>query len=175
VGFKAFNPAHLLAIPESLVGNLAGNMTAPLINRSAIEAQYRTADAKQVQAIIQYERSILQAFTDVSNQLANLTNMKNAYNLRSQQVKRLSNSVDLSTVLFKAARADYVEVLLTRRDLLEAQLELIERRKLLQQSVVNLYQALGGGWRSGQPATPQGKASAGTSKTVSTASRSKTK
>lgn len=155
LGFKAFNPAHLLDIPESLVGGLAGNVAAPLINRAAIEAQYRTADAKQVQAIIQYERSILQAFTDVTNQLANITNMRNAYQLRAQQVSRLSNSVELSTILFKAARADYVEVLLTRRDLLESQLELIERRKLMQQSVVNLYQALGGGWRSGPvpPAT----------------------
>lgn len=147
VGYNAFNPAHLLSTPESLIGNLAGNLTAPLLNRSAIEAQYGTANAQQIQALIRYEQSVLQAFTDVSNQLANLKNMQNAYEVRSKQVDKLQNSVELSNVLFRSARADYVEVLLTRRDLLEAEMEVIERRKLLQQSVVNLYQALGGGWR----------------------------
>lgn len=152
VGFNAFNPAHFLKTPESLIFGLAGNLTAPLLNRTAIEAQYGTANAKQVQAIITYERAILQAFTDVANQVANLTNMRNAYAVRSQQVDKLVQSVEMSNLLFRAARADYVEVLLTQRDLLEAEMELIERRKLQLQAVVNLYQALGGGWRPKQPA-----------------------
>lgn len=148
VGYSSFNPATLLNTPDSLAYGLGGSLTAPLLNRAAIEAQYGSANARQVQAIIKYERTLLQAFTDVSNQLSNLENMTSGYDVRSRQVGKLQNSVDLSNMLFKAARADYVEVLLTRRDLLEAELELIERRKLLQQSVVNLYQALGGGWRS---------------------------
>lgn len=147
LGFNAFNPAHLLEAPESLAYGLAGGLTAPLLNRAAIEAQYRSADARQLQAIIKYERALLQAFTDVTNELANLANMKTAFEGRVQQAKRLSKAVEMSTVLFKAARADYVEVLLTRRDLLDAEMEVIERRKLLQQAVVNLYQALGGGWQ----------------------------
>lgn len=148
IGYNAFNPTHLLKTPDSLIYNLAGNLVAPLLNRAAIEAQYSSANARQVQALIKYEQTILQAFTDVSNQLSNVDKIKSGYELRSQQVAKLSSSVEMSNVLFRAARADYVEVLLTRRDLLEAEMELIERRKLLQQSVVNLYQALGGGWRS---------------------------
>jgi len=50
-------------------------------------------------------------------------------------------------VLFRSARADYMEVLLTRRDSLDAQMELIETKKRLLQATVNIYQALGGGWR----------------------------
>jgi NodT family efflux transporter outer membrane factor (OMF) lipoprotein len=147
VGFNAFNPAHLLN-PGSIIYGLAGNLTAPVLNRAAIEAEYGSANARQLQAVIRYERTILQAFVDVANQVANLQNMQQGYEARSQQVGKLSKSVEMSTLLFRAARADYVEVLLTRRDLLEAEMELIERRKLLQQSVVNLYQALGGGWRT---------------------------
>ena len=147
-GFKAFNPAHLLAIPESLAAALGGNLIAPVLNRAAIEAEYRSADARQLSAVIGYERAVLQAFTDVTNQLANLENVQAGYAVRAKQVEKLKRSVEMSTVLFKAARADYVEVLLVRRDLLEAEMEVIERRKLLQQAVVNLYQALGGGWRT---------------------------
>jgi NodT family efflux transporter outer membrane factor (OMF) lipoprotein len=147
-GFRSFNPAHLLAIPESIAAAVGGGLTAPVLNRAAIEAEYRSADARQLAAVITYERAVLQAFTDVTNQLANLENVKAAYATRAKQVERLKGTVEMSTVLFKAARADYVEVLLVRRDLLEAEMEVIERRKLLQQAVVNLYQALGGGWRT---------------------------
>lgn len=52
-------------------------------------------------------------------------------------------------ILFQSARADYMEVLLTRRDALDAKMELIETRKRQWLAVINLYQALGGGWRSG--------------------------
>jgi outer membrane protein TolC len=120
------------------------------LNRAGIEAQYVSADALQVQAVIRYEQAVLQAVTDVTTQLTNVTNIQASYATRTQQVGRLTKSVEMSTVLFKAARADYVEVLLVRRDLLEAEFELIERRMELQQAVVGLYQALGGGWREAQ-------------------------
>lgn len=146
LGLGAFNPAHLLD-PGSIVGGLAGSLSAPLLNRAAIEAQYQSADARQLQALIRYEQSVLQAVTDVTTQLANLDNIQASYDTRAQQVARLEKSVEMSMLLFRAARADYVEVLLTRRDLLEAEIELIERRMQLRQAVVGLYQALGGGWR----------------------------
>jgi hypothetical protein len=63
LGYGAFNPVHLLATPESLLGNLAGNLVAPLLNRAGLEAQYRAAHARQLQAVFTYERALLQAFT----------------------------------------------------------------------------------------------------------------
>lgn len=149
VGYRAFNPEHLVATPESLVYNLAGNLTAPLLNRQAIEAQYRSANARQIQAVFNYERTLLQAFTDVANQLAMIKNLQQSYDLQAQQVDALTRSSEVSKVLFQSARADYMEVLLTRRDALDAEMELVETRKRQLQAMVNVYQALGGGWRSG--------------------------
>lgn len=148
VGYGSFNVAHLLATPESLIYNLAGNLTAPLLNRRAIEAQYRSANARQLQAVFNFERTLLQAFTDVANQLSMIENLQKGYDLQSQQVEALAKSSETSTFLFQSARADYMEVLLTRRDLLDAEMELIETRKRQWLAVVDLYQALGGGWRS---------------------------
>jgi outer membrane protein, multidrug efflux system len=150
VGYRAFNVQHLVATPDSLVYNLAGNLTAPLLNRTAIEAQYRAANAQQIQAVLTYEKTLLQAFTDVANQLALLKNLNDAYELRARQVDALTRSSETSMVLFQSARADYMEVLLTRRDALDAKMELIETRKQQWLAAVNLYQALGGGWRSGK-------------------------
>ena len=147
VGYDAFNLTHLVSTPESLVYNLAGNLVAPLLNRAAIEAQYRSANARQLQAVVTWERTVLQAFTDVVNQLAQLDNLSKTNALKARQVATLDEAVSVSNVLFQSARADYMEVLLTRRDALEAQLELIETQKRLQVAKVDLYQALGGGWR----------------------------
>ncbi|MBL9039274.1 MAG: efflux transporter outer membrane subunit [Archangium sp.] len=147
VGYRSFNLEHLVSTPESLLYNLAGNLVAPLLNRAAIEAEYRTANAKQIQAVFNYEKTLLQAYTDVASLLVGYANLQKGYELQSHQVEKLAESVEVSTMLFQAARADYMEVLLTRRDSLDAQLELVETRKNQLLSMVGLYQALGGGWR----------------------------
>lgn len=149
LGYNSFNLVHLVTTPESLLYNLAGNLTAPLLNRAAIEAQYRSANARQLQAVFSYERTLLQAFTEVANLLVTYDNVKKRYELERQQVDALKQSVDVSNVLFQSARADYMEVLLTRRDSLDAELELIETKRRLLHAMVNLYQSLGGGWELG--------------------------
>jgi outer membrane protein TolC len=59
----------------------------------------------------------------------------------------LTEGIEISNVLFRSARADYMEVLMTRRDSLEAEMELIETKQRQLRAMVALYQALGGGWR----------------------------
>ena len=148
LGYQSFNLAHLLATPAALAYRLAGGLVAPVLNRRAIIAQYRTANAMQLQAVIRYEQSVLRAFTDVANQLAIIENLQRSYELQQQQVDKLTSSVETSNLLFQSARADYMEVLLTRRDSLEAEMELVETKQQQFQTMVNLYQALGGGWQA---------------------------
>jgi multidrug efflux system outer membrane protein len=146
VGLQAFNPAFLTKIPESLLATLAGDLVAPLINRNAIKAFYYSASSKQVQDIYNYERTILNAFIEVANQVSNISNLKQGYDLKARQVQALTQSIDISTGLFKSARADYMEVLMTQRDALEARFDLVETRMQQLNARVNIYRALGGGW-----------------------------
>jgi len=148
-GYRSFNARHLVDTPASIFYGLAGNLTAPLLNRKGITAQYRSANARQLQAVFNFEKTLLQAFTDVVNQLATIDNLQKAYDLQSQQVEALARSSEICSILFQSARADYMEVLLTRRDSLQAQMELIDTKNRQFQAMVNVYQALGGGWRSG--------------------------
>ena len=53
VGYEAFNPKYLFLTPESLIDNVAGNLVAPLINKKAIQAEYLSANAKQLQSRLQ--------------------------------------------------------------------------------------------------------------------------
>lgn len=146
IGFEAFDAGYLLSKPESMMYSIMGGLTAPLVNRNGIKAMYYNANARQIQAMHQYERTILSACIEVANQLSNIRNMKSSYDLRSQQVAALTESIDISTRLFRSARADYMEVLLTQRDALESKFELIETKMQQMQAMVNVYQALGGGW-----------------------------
>ena len=146
LGFQAFNPAYLIKFPESLLASLAGDVAGPLINKNAIKAEYLNANARQIQAVYNYERTILNAYIEVSTSLSNFKNYEQVYELKNKQVNTLSASVDIAAALFHSARADYLEVLLTQRDALEAKLELIETKLQQQQTVTNIYRDLGGGW-----------------------------
>jgi outer membrane protein, multidrug efflux system len=147
VGFQAFNPKYLLNTPASLAYSLAGDVMAPLINRNAIEAVYKNANATQIQAAFDYEQTIINAYGEVSNQLSNIDNLEHNYQLKTSQVDALTQSVDVANQLFKSARAEYLEILLTQRETLEAKSELIETKQKQMSAMVNLYRALGGGWK----------------------------
>ncbi|WP_442787823.1 TolC family protein [Flavobacterium suncheonense] len=146
IGYQAFNPEYLFK-PKSLLYSLAGDLMAPLINRNAIKASYNTANAKQIQAAYNYEQTILKAYIEVSNQVSKISNLEKSYALRSQQVEALNNSVNISNDLFRSARADYMEVLLTQRDALESKFDLVETKMQQLNAMVNIYRALGGGWQ----------------------------
>ena len=59
----------------------------------------------------------------------------------------LKLSVETSTDLYKSSQATYLEVLLTQQNLLQAQLELVNTAKRKRVATINIYKALGGGWR----------------------------
>ncbi|HMC98478.1 MAG TPA: efflux transporter outer membrane subunit [Flavobacteriales bacterium] len=147
VGLNAFDASHLMQTPQSMLYGVAGELVAPLINRNAIKAAYANANARQQQAVYDYERTVLNAYVEVVNQLSNIRNLRSSYDLRAQQVDVLSSSITISTNLFRSARADYMEVLLTQRDALESKFELVETHKQQLNAMVNVYQALGGGWK----------------------------
>ncbi|MES2690210.1 MAG: efflux transporter outer membrane subunit [Bacteroidota bacterium] len=146
IGYQAFNPQFILKSPESMIYSAAGELVAPLINRNAIKAYYYSASSKQLQNVYNYERTILRAHIEVANQLSNISNLEKSYAFKEKQVQALNESINISTRLFKSARADYMEVLLTQRDALESRFELIETKMQQLNARVNMYQALGGGW-----------------------------
>lgn len=147
LGLQAFKPSYLLKMPESMLYNVIGELAAPLLNKNGLKAELNTANAKQVQAVVNYEKAILNAYLEVSTQLSNIDNLGKSYEFKSKQVEVLNNSVVVSNDLFKSARADYMEVLMTQRDVLDSKLELIETKKQQLNAVVNIYKDLGGGWK----------------------------
>lgn len=145
-GYEKFNSSHFTTPVTALYGVAAG-LTMPLLNRRAIKAEYYSANNRQISAVYEYEKTMIKAFSEVVNQLAKVQNYTAMYDLKSKQVKALNDAFEISNLLFRSARVDYIEALLTQRDALEAQIELVETKKQQLTAVVDLYKALGGGWR----------------------------
>lgn len=117
-----------------------------MINKNAITATYYNANAKQIQAIYNYGKTVLNAYIEVANQLSNISNLGKSYDLKASDVQALNQSITISNNLFRSVRADYMEVLLTQRDALESRFDLIETKMQQMNATVNIYRALGGGW-----------------------------
>lgn len=147
VGFQSFDLTKLVNTPDSLLFGVFARAFRPVLNRKGITADYFSANSREMQAVLRYERAVLTAFLEVSNRVSLTRNLSQGYGLKQQQVDRLAQSVEISTELFNLNRAEYLEVLTARRELLESQLELIEMKQKQMVATVTLYQALGGGWR----------------------------
>lgn len=144
LGWEAFNPRYLFD-PGSFIASTAAGIVLPFINRSAIKADYLSANARQLQALYNYQRVILQAYAEVVTQLNAAENFNNSVSAKKLQLKALEAAVDSATKLYQAARAEYPEVLFTQRELLDAKIELIDLKRRQLSAVIEAYRALGGG------------------------------
>ena len=147
VGFQAFKPAYLLTFPESLLYSIGGDLMAPLLNRSAIKAEFKNANARQIQALYNYQKVILNSYLEVSTAVSKVSNIKKSYDLKSEKVAALNKSIEVAGDLFSSARVDYFEVLMTQRDALESKLDLVDTKKEQLATTIELYKDLGGGWK----------------------------
>lgn len=145
-GFNAFSP-RVWFNPESILLNLVGDLVAPLINQNALRANYYSANARQNKAVFEYERSVLNAYIEVVNQLSKVEKYDSSFQTKQQEVELLNQSVVISNSLFSSARADYMEVLLTQRETIEATMDMIEIKLIQLNAKIDLYRSLGGGWK----------------------------
>lgn len=147
LGFQAFDPQFLFTTPASVAFSVFGQLIAPVINMKALEARFNTAQANQLSAMYNYQKSILNAYVEVANLLANINNLQEINVLKKQQSDALKQSVEVSNELYKSAKATYLEVLIAQQSALQSNLELINVTKQQHIAKINLYKALGGGWK----------------------------
>ncbi|GJL70226.1 MAG: RND transporter [Nitrospirales bacterium] len=146
-GFQAFNPDFLFVAPASIAYTAVGTLVAPLINRNALQAQFNNAEANQLTAMYHYQKTILNAYVEVANELSNIHNLRKINILKKKQNEVLRQSVETSHLLYRYGRATYLEVLTAQRNTLQSNLELINFAKQLRIAAVKIYKALGGGWK----------------------------
>lgn len=146
VGYNAFKTA-LLFNPGSAVFGLIGGVTAPVLNRKRIKADYNTRVAEAHIALANYQKAALAGYKEVLDNLNGMENYTKYYRLKQEEVTALRNAVAVANDLYLVGRANYLEVITAQRNVLDAELQLAVSKKDIYLSEVNLYRALGGGWR----------------------------
>jgi NodT family efflux transporter outer membrane factor (OMF) lipoprotein len=146
LGLQSFNALLLFEAPASIAYNALGGLTAPLLNRRKLKADLMNAKAEQIQAYINYEKNVVNAFVEVYNSLNKLENTKNMYSIKLEETEVLKQSIYTSSELYKAGRATYMEILIAQKNALQSQIELNELKKRQGIAIIDLYRSLGGGW-----------------------------
>jgi NodT family efflux transporter outer membrane factor (OMF) lipoprotein len=133
---------------NSIFYNVAAGLTQPIFNQGLNKARLRTAQAQQREALNSFQKTLLVAGQEVSNALYAHQTALEKQDARSKQIAALQKSVDYTQELLRYSSAtNYTDVLTSEQNLLAAQLSGVNDRLQELQSVVNLYRALGGGWR----------------------------
>ncbi|MBP7856951.1 MAG: efflux transporter outer membrane subunit [Prevotella sp.] len=145
LGLDAFNPTYLTRLPQSLAFSVLGGLTAPLINKKAIQANFQSADAQQVEALYAYDKALLTAYAEVYTLMRKNKNLEQYFELKKHESETLDRSVNIAHQLYMNNRSTYLDVLQDERDALQAKMELIEARQQQLTNEVDLYRAVGGG------------------------------
>jgi outer membrane protein TolC len=124
-----------------------GGLVAPLVNKSAIKARFRLSKTKEIESIYQYQKTILNAYFEVYNEVLRLQNLQKMYQLKNQEVDTLIAAIENANDLFAVGRATYLEVVFIQKNTLQARLELIIMKKRQFNAMIDIYKYLGGGWR----------------------------
>lgn len=136
----------LLFTDPSSFGVFGAGLAAPLLNAQVLGFQQEAVEAQSKQALAQYQQAVLTAFREVEDALIAVRTSRVQSDSQLQQVTALQSALKLAELRYKGGLANYLDVLVARRNLFEAELALTSTRRVLLASTVQLYKALGGGW-----------------------------
>jgi multidrug efflux system outer membrane protein len=128
------------------VWTLAGSFTQPIFEGGRLKSGVRLAEAQHEQLLLTYQQAIQGAFRDVSNALVAYRKNREFRIQQQHLVESAQDAARLSQVRFKAGTADYLEVLTNETNSFSAELVLAQAQGNELNALVQLYQALGGGW-----------------------------
>ncbi|WP_424492660.1 efflux transporter outer membrane subunit [Salinimicrobium sp. GXAS 041] len=131
---------------NSLFANVVGSLAQPIFNRRQIRTQYEVAEAQEEIAFLNFRRSLLIAAREVSDALYSHEAAVETIELKTKEFETYDLATSYSEELLNNGMANYLEVLTARENALNSRLELINAELNRLYSIVDLYQALGGGW-----------------------------
>ncbi|PWB27926.1 efflux transporter outer membrane subunit [Flavobacterium sp. HTF] len=133
---------------RSIFYSIIGGLTQPLFNHGQNKARLTTAQSQQLQAYNNFQQSLLVAGQEVSNSLYAYQMAVAKQDSRAKQIESLEKAVDYTQQLLEYSSAtNYTDVLTSEQNLLSAQLSGINDNLQKLQALVDLYRALGGGWK----------------------------
>lgn len=146
IGFNAFTPG-LLFNGGSAVYGLVGGLAAPLFQQRTLKTQYTIVNAANKEAVYQYQQRLLDAYSEVVTQISAVQQYRQSYAIKKLEVQQLRDAVTTARDLYLSGYANYLEVIMAQKSVLEAELELMRQKSDIFVAMVQLYRSLGGGWK----------------------------
>lgn len=131
--------------PGKFLASAVGSLTQPLFNRGQVVAQYRIARARQEEAALAFQQTLLNAGSEVNDALTAFQTSKQKSLIFEKQIASLETALKSTSLLMEHGNTTYLEVLTARQTLLSAQLSQTGNRFTEIQSMISLFRALGGG------------------------------
>ncbi len=132
---------------QAAVWAYGAQVSQPIFTGGALRGNLHVAEAQHEQALVSYKGAIQYAFRDVSDALIGYQKFHEVRLRQEDSVRDLAESVRLSILRYQRGTTTYLEVLDGQRSLFEAEITLAQARGAEYQSLVQLYKALGGGWK----------------------------
>jgi outer membrane protein, multidrug efflux system len=145
-GYQSGALTNLFTGPAG-VWSLVGSVTQPIFEGGRLKSGVRLAEAQHEQILLTYQQTIQGAFRDVSNALVAYRKNREFRIQQQHLVESAQDAARLSEIRFKAGATDYLEVLTNETNSFSAELELAQAEGNELTALVQLYQALGGGWQ----------------------------
>ncbi|AXP80801.1 Outer membrane protein OprM precursor [Mariniflexile rhizosphaerae] len=145
-GFQSLDFNELINA-NSLFANLVGGLAQPIFNQRKIKTHYEVSKAQKEQALLNFKKSLLVAGNEVSNALFAYNAETRKFEFRQKEVEALRDAERNSEILLNNGYANYLDLLTARQSALNAELNVIDSKLQQLLAVVNLYEALGGGWK----------------------------
>jgi multidrug efflux system outer membrane protein len=145
-GYQSGALTNLFTGPAG-IWNLVGSFSQPIFQGGRLKSGVRLAEAQRDQLLLTYQQSIQGAFRDVSNALVAYRKNREFRIQEEHLLEAAQDAARLSEVRFKAGTTDYLEVLTNNTNSFSAELTLAQAQGNELTALVQLYQALGGGWQ----------------------------
>jgi len=133
--------------------SLGPSLTIPIFEGGRLRRTVELREAQQQEAAISYQKTVLQAFTDVDNALIAYAAEQRRRELLVEQVKQGRRALGLAQSRYRQGVSDFLEVLTAQRTVLAAEQQLSGSSATVSGNLVALYKALGGGWEPDLPDT----------------------
>ena len=144
-GIISTNFANLFAAPGA-GWNFSSPLTQPIFEAGRLRANLRLSEAQQQQAVVTYQQTIQSAFRQVSDALIAYRKYRDFTDHQERLTAAAEDAARLSDLRYRGGATSYLEVLTSQTNWFSAQLNLARARLSERLSLVELYNALGGGW-----------------------------
>jgi len=146
-GVNSFKIDNWFQIPASLFGSVLGGITQPIFQKKQLKTDLAVAKIQREKNVLAFRQSVLNAVGEVSDALVSNESLKAQEVKASEQVTTLKDGIKSAELLYKGGMANYLEVITAQANSLQAELNLASIKRQRLSSIVDLYRALGGGWK----------------------------